>query len=105
MLVSDDPATASSVSGSLDKQKTKSKLTEDDKKKLNAFFSTALAYQCSLYSIYNKYSSSSYNTIDTYGRYDTYRNRRFSTEPSKKRSQALTDLKKLNLEEDYTKLR
>ncbi|MCD2332646.1 hypothetical protein [Borreliella americana] len=37
MFASDDPATASGVSGSLDKQETKGKLTEDDKDKLNVF--------------------------------------------------------------------
>ncbi len=37
MLAYDNPATVSGVSGSLDKQETKGKLTEDDKDKLNVF--------------------------------------------------------------------
>ncbi|WP_459078251.1 hypothetical protein [Borreliella burgdorferi] len=42
----DDPVIASGVSGSPDKQEEATcKLTEDDKDKLNAFFSTTLEYQ------------------------------------------------------------
>ncbi|WP_210374505.1 hypothetical protein [Borreliella garinii] len=86
-----------------DKQETKDKLTEEDHKKLIDFFSKTTTYQYSLDSIYNKYTKH-YNTIDTYGSCDTYRIGCFSEGPSEERRQALTDLKKLKLDEKYAKL-
>ncbi|WP_210379584.1 hypothetical protein [Borreliella garinii] len=86
-----------------DKQENKDKLTEEDKKKLNAFFSTTTTYQSSLDSIYNKYTSS-YNTIDTYGSCNEYRIGCFSTKPSEERRKALVKLKENNLDQEYVNL-
>ncbi|WP_421114435.1 hypothetical protein QIA00_04920 (plasmid) [Borreliella americana] len=103
ILVADDPPVSSGVSGSLDKQEIKGKLTEDDKETLRTFFSTTTTYQSILDSIYSKYTSS-YNTIATYGSCDTYRIGCFSKNPSEARSQALAKLEENNLEEEYAKL-
>ncbi|WP_324281077.1 hypothetical protein PT144_05820 (plasmid) [Borreliella garinii] len=68
-----------------------------------AFLSKTIAYQSDLDSIYKKYTKH-YNTIDAYGSCDTYRIECFSEGPSEKRKQALTDLEKLKLDEEYAKL-
>ncbi|ACL35242.1 hypothetical protein [Borreliella garinii] len=96
-------ALAISDTTSRDKQKSKDKLTEEDKKKLNAFFSTATTYQSSLDSIYNKYKSS-YNTIDTYGSCNEYRIGCFSTKTSEERRKALAKLKENNLDKSMLNL-
>ncbi|WP_234932110.1 hypothetical protein [Borreliella garinii] len=69
-----------------------------------AFLSKTITYQSDLDSIYKKYTKH-YNTIDAYGSCDTYRIECFSEGgPSEQHRQALTDLEKLKLDEEYAKL-
>ncbi|WP_232535994.1 hypothetical protein, partial [Borrelia sp. A-FGy1] len=60
-------------------------------------------YEYILICIYNKYTRH-YNTINTYGSCNTYRIGCFYPGPSAERRQAITDLGKLKLEEEYNKL-
>ncbi|WP_232535953.1 hypothetical protein [Borrelia sp. A-FGy1] len=98
-----DAPSAYSVGPSIDKQENKGKLTEEDNKNLYTFLYKTISYQYILISIYNKYTRH-YNTIATYGSCDTYRIGCFSSGPSAERKQAIADLEKLNLDQDYTKL-
>ncbi|WP_151060778.1 hypothetical protein [Borreliella turdi] len=88
---------------SKEKQETKDKLTTEDNKKLIDFFNKTKTYQSILDSIYSKYAKS-YGIIDTYGSCGDYSIGCFSTEPSKKRKEALNELEKNKLEEEYSKL-
>ncbi len=101
LMLNDDPD--SSIS-KYNQENTTGKLTEEDMDKLKAFFVKTITYQGILNSIYNKYIRS-YNTIATYSGCANYNSIGcFSEGPSARRSQALNDLEKNKLDEEYTKL-